>query len=266
MAPGPRRTATRVVASYPFLEVREHELEEAGAPARTIVTIHLEDWAIVAAVTREGQYVLVEQLRFGIDAASLELAGGIIDPGETPAEAAGRELREETGYAAKKLVPLGWVHPNPALHDNRAFFFLAEDAEKIAEPEDHWDERLATKLVGEALIEQEIAAGRITHALAVLGIMRARAHRAASKKVSEQSTVALRVLAEMEQHQRQRVVALARRLRPNLTSEDLASPHDFPELDDPDWHFEDGQLAAIQAVRYALTSEGQEREPDAKED
>ncbi len=263
MAAGPRRTETRIVKSYPFLEVREHDVEEDGVPPRTVVTIHLEDWAIVAAVTPEGKYVLVEQSRYGIDAPSLELAGGIVDPGETPVEAARRELLEETGYSAKTLVPLGWVHPNPALHDNRAFFFLAEGAVKIAEPEDHGDERLERSLWDESRLEVAIATSRITHALAVLGIMRARAHRAAQKTDTDPST--LRLLDQMEAHQRARVVSLARRLRPDLTSEDLASPHDFPELDDPDWHFEDGQLAAIQAVRYALANPTRDREPDAKE-
>lgn len=60
------------------------------------------------------------------------------------------------------------------------------------------------------------------------------------------------LLDTMEAHQADRVIALARRLRPGLTAEDIRNPHDFPDLDDPDWHFEDGQLAGIQAVRFAL--------------
>jgi hypothetical protein len=56
----------------------------------------------------------------------------------------------------------------------------------------------------------------------------------------------------MEKAQTEKVVALARRLRPGLTAEDIRNPHDFPDLDDPDWHFEDGQLAGIQSVRFAL--------------
>ncbi|HSN98444.1 MAG TPA: hypothetical protein VLS89_09100 [Candidatus Nanopelagicales bacterium] len=60
------------------------------------------------------------------------------------------------------------------------------------------------------------------------------------------------LLDAMEETQRQKVVDLARRLLPHVTTEDLRNPHDFPDLDDPDWHFEDGQLAGIQAVRFAL--------------
>lgn len=60
------------------------------------------------------------------------------------------------------------------------------------------------------------------------------------------------LLDGMEEVQRVKVVELARRIVPHLTAEDIRNPHDFPDLDDPDWHFEDGQLAGIQAVRFAL--------------
>jgi hypothetical protein len=62
----------------------------------------------------------------------------------------------------------------------------------------------------------------------------------------------LGVIEAMEENQHRKVVDLARRLKPNLTAEDIRNPHDFPDLDDPDWHFEDGQLAGIQSVRFAL--------------
>jgi hypothetical protein len=63
---------------------------------------------------------------------------------------------------------------------------------------------------------------------------------------------AFELLDAMEKTQHEKVISLARRLVPGLTAEDIRNPHDFPDLDDPDWHFEDGQLAGIQAVRFAL--------------
>lgn len=56
----------------------------------------------------------------------------------------------------------------------------------------------------------------------------------------------------IEAVQTKKVIDLARRLLPNLTAEDIRNPHDFPELDDPDWQYEDGVLAGIQSVRIAL--------------
>ena len=59
-------------------------------------------------------------------------------------------------------------------------------------------------------------------------------------------------LGDLEDLQREKVLALARRLKPGLTLEDVQNPHDFPELDDPDWHYEDGVLTGIQTARTAL--------------
>ena len=61
-----------------------------------------------------------------------------------------------------------------------------------------------------------------------------------------------REIHDIEAVQAKKVVELARRLRPGLTAEDIRNPHDFPDLDDPDWQYEDGVLAGIQSVRVAL--------------
>jgi hypothetical protein len=60
------------------------------------------------------------------------------------------------------------------------------------------------------------------------------------------------LLGKMEDLQRHKVLELARRLKPGLTLEDVRNPHDFPELDDPDWHYADGVLTGIQSVATAL--------------
>ena len=62
----------------------------------------------------------------------------------------------------------------------------------------------------------------------------------------------LTLLDQMETAQADKVVELASRIKPGLTAEDIRNPHDFPDLYDPDWHFEDGQLAGIQSVRFAI--------------
>ena len=61
-----------------------------------------------------------------------------------------------------------------------------------------------------------------------------------------------RLVLELEELQRRKVLDLARRLRPGLTLEDIANPHDFPELTDPDWQYADGVLAGVQSVLAAV--------------
>ena len=66
------------------------------------------------------------------------------------------------------------------------------------------------------------------------------------------------LVVALEELQRQRVLELARRLRPGVTLEDMRSPHDFPELGDPDWQYEDGVLAGIQTVLAAVRARANE--------
>jgi hypothetical protein len=69
------------------------------------------------------------------------------------------------------------------------------------------------------------------------------------------------LVGELESLQRGKVIDLARRLRPGLTLEDVRNPHDFPELGDPDWQYEDGVLAGIQSVLAAVRARRQEVAP-----
>jgi hypothetical protein len=59
-------------------------------------------------------------------------------------------------------------------------------------------------------------------------------------------------LGRLEELQLQKVIELARRIHPGLTAEDIRNPHDFPDLDDPDWQYEDGMLAGMQSLRIAV--------------
>ncbi len=69
-----------------------------------------------------------------------------------------------------------------------------------------------------------------------------------------------RLVLELEELQRRKVMDLARRLRPGLTLEDIANPHDFPELADPDWQYADGMLAGIQSALAAVRARAREPE------
>ena len=248
----PRRVKTRSIARYPLLELREHDVElDASGTIQTVVTVELLDWVVVGARTTGGRWLLVEQHRHGGDASTLEPAGGVIDPGESPEQAARRELLEETGYAGGTLASLGWVHSNPALSGNRVHQFFVDGVVQEREPLASADEHTRAVLLDDDELRAAIDSSRVSHALGVLALERALG------RVSEASTA--KRLEALEAHQRRRVSDLARRLRPDLGPDDLLSPHDFPELRDPDWHFEDGQLAGIQSARFALVGEGRSR-------
>jgi len=130
-------------------------------------TIDASDWVNVVALTPDDCVVMVRQYRHGAERVTLETPGGMVDPGETPAQAAARELIEETGYAAEEIVPLGGVNPNPALFSNRLHGFLARGARRVREVRNESTEETHVELVPLARLREEVRAGRVEHALVI---------------------------------------------------------------------------------------------------
>lgn len=153
---------------------REHDFYVLGAA----------DWVNVVPVTDAGEIVLVSQYRAGSGAVSIEIPGGIVDPGETPAAAAERELLEETGYAAREIVPLGSFSPNPAILDNRLHTYLARGARRVAAPRLDGSEEIEVSVVPRAEVENFVRTGRIDHALVLVALYALDRHLAAEKGAS----------------------------------------------------------------------------------
>jgi len=83
-------------------------------------------WVNVIPITAEGEVICVEQYRYGIQQPTLEIPGGMVDPGENPLEAIKRELSEETGYKSDSWSSLGKVSANPAIMTNFTHLYLAK--------------------------------------------------------------------------------------------------------------------------------------------
>ncbi|MBS2014982.1 MAG: NUDIX hydrolase [Deltaproteobacteria bacterium] len=137
---------------------------------RDVFVFTCPDWCNVIAETEAGELVFVWQYRFGTDALSLEIPGGVIDPGEDPLEAAKRELREETGYEADSFELVSVVEPNPALQGNKCFTYLARGARLAGDTAFDELEDLETVLVAREHLEALIDERTITHALVVVAI------------------------------------------------------------------------------------------------
>jgi ADP-ribose pyrophosphatase len=83
----------------------------------------------IAAMTPDGDVLLVRQFRYATGDWLLEVPAGKLDPGEEPAAAAARELEEETGYRAGRLEPMGWVWTTPGFSNETIHLYLALDLE-----------------------------------------------------------------------------------------------------------------------------------------
>lgn len=105
------------------------------------------DYVNIVPVTAAGEIVLVRIYRHGVGRTLLETPGGLIDAGETPLDAARRELLEETGCDCADLRPIGSGSPDPARLSCRAHYFLAIGCVETAVPTwDHTEEMELLKL------------------------------------------------------------------------------------------------------------------------
>lgn len=129
-------------------------------------------WVNVIPLTAEGLVVMVRQYRHGIRAVTLEIPGGLVEEGDSPEEAAARELMEETGYSASRMIGLGNVHPNPAIQNNMCYTFLAEGVTPFGAQQQ--DEREDIEVVLEPLsrIPSLIKEGEISHSLVIAAFYR----------------------------------------------------------------------------------------------
>ncbi|MGI6491035.1 MAG: NUDIX hydrolase [Peptococcaceae bacterium] len=111
-------------------KVLKLKLVDVELPAGKVVQQELVQHAEVASVvplTRDDQLLMIRQYRNAVGSLLLEMPAGRIEPGENPAEAARRELREETGYEAEQLTRLLSFFPAPGFCDMLVHVFLATE-------------------------------------------------------------------------------------------------------------------------------------------
>lgn len=128
-------SSTSILRREPWLEVfEEHIRLPDGRRVDDFYTIQLRNFVAVAALTTRDELLVVSHYRHGPRRVTRSLPSGFIEPGETPAEAAKRELLEETGYVAEGWREVGgWV-----VDGNRRcgveYVFIATGAHPVAEP------------------------------------------------------------------------------------------------------------------------------------
>ena len=136
--------------------------QQSGADPYYMLT--LPDYVSVIALTAERDVLLVEQFRPVVERDTVELPSGHVDPGETPEQAARRELLEETGFVAARFDLLGTLVPDVGRLANRMWCYFAADARPGEMP--HTPEPgVRMRRSPERVLLQQALDGRIDHAL-----------------------------------------------------------------------------------------------------
>lgn len=126
----------------------------------------------VIPVDSEGNTILVRQYRYAAGQELLEAPAGKMEAGEDPALCAGRELIEETGFKAGRLIKLGSVYASPGYSNELLHLYIALDLEEVgADPDD--DEFIITEKLPLGELKERIMAGQIHDAKTVAAAMMA---------------------------------------------------------------------------------------------
>ncbi len=174
--------ARRHIASCSIFDLIAVERSSAEGRRGEFWILSAPDWVNIVPVLRPDSgppcFVMVRQYRQGAQAITTEFPAGLIEKGEAPADAAARELREETGYRAGRLTLIGDVLPNPAFMTNRCYTFLAEDLH--AAGGQSLDELETIDAVTRPIdrVEAEAGTGELVNSLTLVALLAYQRHRA----------------------------------------------------------------------------------------
>ena len=128
----PRIRSRRTTAVSPWMSIIAREVEfSRGETPQIYHAVEQADYISIVALTPGGKIPIVRQYRPALEAFSWELPAGLVDPGESPADACRRELLEETGLTARAIHPLGENSPCTGRLDNRIHSFFVEAGDRI---------------------------------------------------------------------------------------------------------------------------------------
>jgi ADP-ribose pyrophosphatase len=148
---------------------RDEIIEPNGTRATREIVTHPGS-VVVLPVFPDGRILIIRQYRYAAGQFMWELVAGHREPDEDFRRGAARELREETGYTARRYRKLLEIYPSPGLLSERMVIFLAEGLTKgVADPED--DEKIEARILTLREVERWIRSAKIRDAKTISGLL-----------------------------------------------------------------------------------------------
>lgn len=156
-----------------FIRVRVDQVIRPDGEPGTYSTVGVKPGVAVLPVDEGGNVYLVKQYRYALGSESLEVACGGVEEGETPVQAAGKELREELGIRASELTDLGTIDLDTSIVACKMGLFLARGL-ALGETEQEGTERIRSIKVSFDRAVQMVMDSEITHAASCVLILKSR--------------------------------------------------------------------------------------------
>jgi ADP-ribose pyrophosphatase len=163
------------VYQNPWITVREDKVVRPGGKEGLFGVVEMIAGSSVLPVDHDGDVLLIKEYKYAVARTTIEVISGGIDRGESPLQAAQRELREEAGVEAKEWTELGAVDPFTTVVSSPNHLFLAKGLDHF-EPKPDEGEVLERIRVPFAKALAMVESGEITHAASCVLILRARAY------------------------------------------------------------------------------------------
>ena len=143
------------IIKRPWLTARRDKIElPDGRIIPEFYVLEYPEWVNVIAITTDGRFVMERQYRYAADSTNYEIPCGVMEQGETPLEAAMRELKEETGYGGGQWRELMCISANPTSMTNMTHCFVATGVQKVSDQHLDATEELEVHL----LLQDEVQA------------------------------------------------------------------------------------------------------------
>jgi ADP-ribose pyrophosphatase len=158
-----------------LLEVYEDNLDINGKVKIYIRGIR-KDYSTIVPFVSNDAILIIRSYRHLVDSVEIEVPSGYVDEGETPKEAAIRELKEETGYVANDVISLGYYTLDYSMFEQKGNLFAAyglfkEGNQSLGIMENIQIETMSVKEIRQLLYE-----GKVLNAATIVALYRALDH------------------------------------------------------------------------------------------